>query len=323
MIGGRKLEVAVLLATYNGGRYIEQQLRSLKLNDVNFTLHWLDDHSTDNTREIVRAVTQSLGIDLREWHQADHLGVPQSFFQILDCVEADIYLFCDQDDIWQPGKISATVAELRSDLESPVICFTDPLLFRDDAPGKYYRVLDAMGVSPRMAMQESRIFMTVVGYGNTQGFTRPLRELYIRHRDIAREHAVGHDVWMYELAVASGSARLLAGAPTTLYRWHANNASEGLGGWGSATTPRPTTTWRQHQYLRRTLARNAQGFILASSTLPQTPKLARLIYIAQLVSTIHKRQSPSSLIKLMRNEAMWACKRLSLESAAVCLCSNA
>src|SRR4051794_4896961 len=94
----REVKVAVLLATYNGERYLEEQLRSLKSNGIDFTLHWLDDHSTDGTRELVRSVSSDAGINLHEWHKPAHLGVPASFFQLMECADADIYLFCDQDD---------------------------------------------------------------------------------------------------------------------------------------------------------------------------------------------------------------------------------
>jgi hypothetical protein len=323
MYTSQKLQVAVLLPTYNGEKYVEQQIRSLRPNETDFTLHWLDDHSTDNTREIVRSVAASARISLREWHQPQRLGVPCSFFQLLECVEADIYLFCDQDDIWQPGKISATVDNLLPDLPRPVICFSDPLLFREDNPERGYRLLDIMKVRPEVAMQESRTFMALVGYGNTQGFTKPLRDLYVNHKDVAREYAAMHDIWMYNVAVASGGARLLSQAPTTLYRWHATNSSEGFGSWGRGRIPRLTTSWKQHQNLRRAVSRNAEGFILASETLPESPKLTELLSVARLVSSIRERQSPAAMIRLTRHRAIWACKRLALESAAVCLCSDA
>jgi glycosyltransferase involved in cell wall biosynthesis len=319
----QQLEVAVLLPTYNGERYVEEQLRSLKRNDTKFTLHWLDDHSTDNTREIVRSVAHDAGIELREWHQSRHLGVPGVFFQILECVEADIYLFCDQDDIWQTGKIDATVANLLPDLDSPVMVFTDPLVFNDDRPDRHFRMLDMMHVTLEEALQESRIFMPVVTWGHTQGFTRSLRELYIRHKDIAREHAAMHDVWMYGIAVASGTARLLPGAPTALYRWHGNNWCRAYFDWGSRDTLRLTATWSQYQLVRRLVSRNAEGFVLASATLPRSVKLDRLLTIAKLVAVIHKRQSPSALIMLLRRRALWPYRRLAFGTAAACLCSNA
>jgi len=57
--------------------------------------------------------------------------------------------------------------------------------FKDNAPDST-SVCGSTSVSAEVAMQESRIFMSVVGYGHTQGFTRPLRELYMLHKDIAR-----------------------------------------------------------------------------------------------------------------------------------------
>src|ERR1044072_6774136 len=93
--------VAILLATYNGGRFIEPQIRSLKENTTPFTLHWLDDHSTDHTREAGRDAARRSASPLKAWHQPQRQEVPAAFFRLLESVDADIYLFCDQDDIWQ------------------------------------------------------------------------------------------------------------------------------------------------------------------------------------------------------------------------------
>src|ERR1700729_1913701 len=92
--------VAILLATYNGAKFVETQILSLKENRTPFTIHWIDDHSTDDTRLIVRECARSAGIPVKEWHIELHLGVPGVFFELLERAEADIYLFCDQDDIW-------------------------------------------------------------------------------------------------------------------------------------------------------------------------------------------------------------------------------
>jgi len=158
-----RASVAVLLATYNGARFLEPQIRSLKENAVPFTLHWLDDHSNDDTREALRALTRSVGIELHEWHQPQHLGVPGAFFQLLECVDADFYLFCDQDDIWQPGKIDTTVANLFPDIDSPVICCSDPFVFDDRQPEVLHRLSDLIGARPPIALQETRMFMPIVG----------------------------------------------------------------------------------------------------------------------------------------------------------------
>jgi len=314
-------EVAVLLPTYNGTRFIEPQLESLTRNSTPFTLHWLDDHSTDNTREAVRALAQSLGIRLVEWHQPEHLGVPGTFFKLLECVDADIYLFCDQDDIWQPGKIDATVANLLPDVASPVLCFSDFLLFYQDAPETFYRMTDVLGLRLPAALEVSRALTSPPPAGSTTGFTRPLREIYLRHKDIARAYAVMHTWWMYLLAVACGTHRMLSDVPTTLYRRHGNNVTSRYVGRGLIGGL--ISNWRLQQWLRRGVARQAEGFMLAAPTLTPGPKLERLLAIAPFVATLHRRQSPVTLLRLARRGAMLSKRRNTLLLATACLWSDA
>jgi glycosyltransferase involved in cell wall biosynthesis len=315
-------KVAVLLATHNGAPYIGQQLESLTQNVTPFTVHWLDDHSTDDTRNILRARALSLGIELQEWHQPEQQRLPGAFFQLLDCVEADIYFFCDQDDIWQPGKIDAAVSNLMPDLASPVMCFSDSLMFYDDEPEVIRRVSEVFGSRPRKALEESRVFMTVIAPGHTQGFTRPLRDIYLRHEAVARAYARNHDAWMYLIASATGTVRMLSDVPTALYRQHAGNVTAALLSRGRRLDRR-TLTWKQHQSLRPRVARHAQGFILASSTLAPGEKLERLVAIARRVATLDRRQSTADLFNLARAGAMWPNSLWALGFAAACLWSDA
>lgn len=311
--------VAILLATYNGERYVERQLRSLNDNSTPFTVHWVDDHSQDGTRDVVRQVARSTKMPLKEWQQDDHLGVPAAFFHLLECAEADIYLFCDQDDVWQPGKIDATVASLLPVLESVRLSISDPLIFYGDRPETLVRQsrLFADARAPR-ALEASRTFLSLVPSGHTQGFTRALRDTYLRHKEVARSYAAMHDTWMYVIAVACGSVRLLSDAPTTLYRQHGQNFSKFITG---ARTLRQT--WQLQQAFRRYFSRQAQGFVLAASTLNDGPNLDLLISIARLVSTLHRRQSPLELFRLAWYKAMWPSRLSACWLIATCLFSDA
>jgi glycosyltransferase involved in cell wall biosynthesis len=278
------------------------------------------DQSTDNTREAVRAAALSSGIELNEWHQQQRQGPWVGYYRLLECVDADIYLFCDQDDIWQPRKIDVTVANLMSDLASPVICFSDPLMFKDGEPEVLRSTFDVLGQKASKAMQESRVFMSPCSFGHTEGFTRPLRELFLRHKDIARTYSMGHDWWLYIIAVASGTARMLYNVPTTLYRRHGNNFSDIFlvpkGNW-------ITWKWQLQQMLRRGVARQAEGFVLAAPTLPPGPKLDRIVALARLVAMLDRRQSPAALARLVRLGALWPSRRWAIPFAAACLCSDA
>ena len=315
------LKVAILLATFNGARFVEQQIKSLTQNVTPFTLHWLDDHSTDDTRQIVRAAAQ--GLALTEWHQDERQLLPGAFFQLLECVEADIYFFCDQDDIWQPGKIDAAVANLLPDLASPVLCFSDSLMFYDDEPDIVRPLSEAYDSKPPKALQESRLFTTVIAPGHTQCFTRPLRELFLRHKSTARAYARNHDAWMYLIANAAGTARMLSNVPTALYRQHDHNVTAALRSRNGKRLDRSTLTLKQHQVLRRRTARHAQGFLIAAPTLTPGGKLERVVTLARRIATLDRRQSVPALVTLARSGAMWPNKRWAVGLALACLWSDA
>ena len=316
-------DVAVLLATYNGSRFVAQQLDSLKQNDSSFTLHWIDDHSTDDTREIVRTSASRSGLKLVEWHQPYHLGVPAAFFELLERVEADIYLFCDQDDIWQRAKIDTAVEFLKSRLESPSLCCSDFFMFRTGAPEALYSFFDLAAVRSDPVLPTTKPFLTEVANGHTQAFTRPLRNYFVTHKEVAREYAYMHDEWMHSIAVATGEVHVLPGVPTTLYRYHGSNASAAFGGWVGQGSGRFTSTWEQRRRFRRALARHAEGIILASPTLPPGPRLERALEIARLVASLDRRQSPAALLRLLRYRILWSNWRLAFWLAVACLSSDA
>lgn len=316
-------KVAVLLATYNGTRFIEPQIRSLKENTTPFILHWLDDHSSDGTREAVRAAAQSSGIEFSEWHQPQRQGIPGAYFQLLECVDADIYLFCDQDDIWQPGKIDVTAEALQSDLSLPVLCFSEPLVFSGNEPEVLRSLHDVAGVKMAVVLQESRVFMCTPALGNTMGFTRALRDLFFAHRSIARTHAIMHDCWMYIIAHASGTPRMLSSVPTTLYRRHENNLTAATYKAITAKLFKIPQMWRLQQLHRFALARQAKGFVLSSATLPPGPKLDRLLAIARLLEALDRRQSLAEIVRLARLGAIYPDRDFAISLALACLCSAA
>lgn len=293
------IDVAVLLATYNGARFIGPQLHSLRDNDMRFTLHWLDDHSTDGTRDAVRGLSNRLGISLVECHQEARQGVPSAFFRLMEAVAADAYLFCDQDDIWQPGKLDATVSDITGRGTAPYLCFSEPLLFTDQQAGELRRYFEVIGVPAVTAQQRSRAFMINPAVGNTVGFNRALRQVFLRTTELAYRDAAMHDWWLYLLARASGSFSLMPAVPTTLYRQHATNTA------GVMIDKRPIASRyirlavRRCQTLRRTVAKQAQGFLQIAKVLPASSELDPLLAIAQATAVLCERQSLASVYRLM------------------------
>lgn len=106
--------IAVVMSTYNGERYLRQQINSiLKQSGVSVDLFIRDDASTDGTREILRYYDNRY--DNVHVEFGGNLGVGNSFMKALYKVPEgyDYYGFSDQDDIWMPDKCLTAVEKLR------------------------------------------------------------------------------------------------------------------------------------------------------------------------------------------------------------------
>ena len=104
------IKAAVLVSTYNGEKYLREQLDSiLKQKDVEVSLFIRDDGSSDDTKNILTEYSQkfsNVNIDF-----AENVGVGNSFMNLLYSVPDtfDYYSLADQDDIWEDNKIIEAV----------------------------------------------------------------------------------------------------------------------------------------------------------------------------------------------------------------------
>lgn len=106
--------VDILLATYNGELYIEQQIQSiLSQTYKNWHLLISDDSSCDNTAAIIKKYA---AMDTRIHvltSAAKHRSAKMNFFYLIECSESSYIAFCDQDDYWKPNKIQISMETLR------------------------------------------------------------------------------------------------------------------------------------------------------------------------------------------------------------------
>ena len=123
--------VSILLSTYNGEQYLNPLLESLLFQDYNkFVVYIRDDVSVDNTLSVIKHYCSKYPNKFKLLKDnLGNLGVSKSFMQMLSLVESDYYLFCDQDDVWLPNKISSLFNFiLRMNLDTadiPILLFTD------------------------------------------------------------------------------------------------------------------------------------------------------------------------------------------------------
>lgn len=103
------MKIDILMATYNGEKYIKEQIDSiLNQSFSDFRLLISDDCSTDCTREILNQYVEK---DSRVvvFLQNKNLGIVRNFEYLMEKVENEYFMFSDQDDIWQKDKVRKSI----------------------------------------------------------------------------------------------------------------------------------------------------------------------------------------------------------------------
>lgn len=116
-------KVAVLLSTYNGEKYLEEQLNSLcNQTYSNLEIVIRDDGSSDGTCDLIKKYQQKH--NNIKFEEGTNLGFIKSFFCLLELADADYYAYCDQDDIWLENKVELAVQALnKADGTKPNLAF--------------------------------------------------------------------------------------------------------------------------------------------------------------------------------------------------------
>lgn len=103
-------KAAILLATYNGEKYLRTLLDSI-LNQTSseWTLYVRDDNSKDETLSILEEYRKKTSKIVMIDDIKENLGCNGNFYHMLEVVESDYYMFCDQDDEWLPEKVDVSL----------------------------------------------------------------------------------------------------------------------------------------------------------------------------------------------------------------------
>ena len=126
------LSVSVVMATYNGEKYIEEQLNSI-LPQLGPTDELLisDDGSTDSTVEIAKRACAEKAYQTR-FLAGPRKGVCENFAHAFKAARGDIVLICDQDDVWLSGK-TARIKECFAKNEEIDVVLHDALMWVSDS----------------------------------------------------------------------------------------------------------------------------------------------------------------------------------------------
>lgn len=215
-------KIAVLLATFNGARYIGAQLESLSRQSCDmFHIFIRDDGSSDSTVQLVNDFAQSHpGLVTVVEDGEKHLGAAKSFMRLLSEVDSDYYMFCDQDDVWLDFKIEKTFARMQQ-VENggkPVVVATD-LKVVDENLNTVKESFNADLKIDVFRKHPQLICVRHVVTGCTMMFNRYAKMASLPMSDLATMH----DEWVALCVHFKGGIIEIIDEATICYRQHSSN----------------------------------------------------------------------------------------------------
>lgn len=213
-------KIAILLATYNGARHLQEQLDSLLVQTLQgWELYVHDDGSTDDTLAILRNyASQHPFIHLLDYPSQG--GAKNNFFSLLFRVEADVYFFCDQDDVWLPTKVEECVNRLAHEEaahpDQPVIVHSDLYVTDTDMHIVSNSFLDYSGIHPQFIRTFAESAATGFVTGCAMCFNHKVKTITQRPYD----KATMHDEWITLCVIRQQGIVSFIPRPLIYYRQH-------------------------------------------------------------------------------------------------------
>lgn len=216
--------VRILLATYNGEKYIGEMIESILAQDyTDWQLVLSDDQSKDGTVAILEDYAGKYPDRITHYRSGLHFGNAQGHFLHLlnQFPDAPYIMFCDQDDVWHNQKVSATLKKMQ-EIEkpgTPALVHTDLRVVDGQLREMDPSFLGYSGLSGDRVELKHLLVQNVVT-GCTMMINRTLAELANAHMPEGK--ILMHDWWLALIAASMGTVGFLNQA-TIDYRQHGNN----------------------------------------------------------------------------------------------------
>ncbi|ENY6784429.1 glycosyltransferase family 2 protein [Providencia rettgeri] len=214
--------VAIIMSTYNGEKYLDEQIDSiLNQSFTNFTLYIRDDGSQDSTVQIIdkyKKIDNRIIFD----NKNNNLGPCRSFLELTYQVDADYYIFSDQDDVWKKDKI-LHMLESMATLDQRLPCLVHSEL---DIVDKDLRIINNSfykfsGIQLDIAKNKKQILFQNYVVGCSSCINRKLWEIAKTEKKFWPNIAM-HDWWFSIHAIFFGQIKFIPTSDIS-YRQHSSN----------------------------------------------------------------------------------------------------
>ena len=211
-------KVNILLSTYNGARFLWEQLDSLQSQDYpNISIYVRDDGSTDNTISLLQEYQAKY--PNMKLATGKNVGYIRSFYELVHSCggnDNELYAFCDQDDVWEPQKISRSVAMIQASLDPSMTVYFSRMKLVDEN-------LQQFGLSSNPRFIDFGSTLMGISYGCTVVFSSGVRRLFLEANP---SNMLAHDWWVCLIAASFGHL-VYDIQPQVQYRHHGSNTTAG------------------------------------------------------------------------------------------------
>jgi glycosyltransferase involved in cell wall biosynthesis len=208
--------VIILMATFNGARYLREQLDSIaKQTHQNWRLIVSDDGSVDETFAILKAFQADFPGGQVIIQSGPQKGSAENFMSMLmdESIKADYYAFSDQDDVWMPSKIEVAIDKIVADQKNNLpFIYCSRTTYVDET-------LKECGASPLFVFPRTfrnALVQSIAG-GNTMVFNHAAKILCHQEKIPS---VVVHDWWLYMIVSGVGGVVEYDPKALILYRQH-------------------------------------------------------------------------------------------------------
>ena len=219
----KKLNVACILAYYNGQKYIQNQVESIlkqKTNSFSLSLFICDDSSDiPFPKSKILSLENPNSCNIFYKKSKINYGYAYNFLNSLKLIENifDYYCFSDQDDIWYEDKILDSIKILEKfPQEKPSLYSSRTNYFNEDCSEK----IGSSFLFKRAPSFKNALVQNIAG-GNTMTFNNCSRNLIVKSLNNLK--IVSHDWWSYKIISGAGGNIFYDSKPSVKYRQHKSN----------------------------------------------------------------------------------------------------
>ena len=219
------MKTSVIIATYNGSKFIEEQFDSILAQSVQpDEVVITDDGSKDNTREVVQRYIDEHGLN-KKWYlhvNEKNKGYARNFLDGAMLTTGDIVFFCDQDDIWTSDRVRKMSEVMKKNPKINLLCSNlEPFYYEEDTRKWSEKDLKAMKTDDSLEICD---LTPEYFHLKRSGCTMCIRKTFLEEIMPYWTANWPHDDFVWKMAVVSSSCAILHFI-SMRRRMHSNNAT--------------------------------------------------------------------------------------------------